>query len=211
VEVNVRSSKKVEISRPDVEGVREACRQFDQTEETKEAALKELFGIYPKNNTPWQVLLKVVAVNQLYATFIFYEALGNLAHYICDKKIDSELEVGSPEAVIKIASAPVGLKGEDRSTYSFATKYCSWHRPDKYAIYDGFVHRYLWDLHKQKSFSESLRKQANLLDYRRFISIVNDFQHSCGLESFTFKEIDKFLWQTEKDAEKAKRPRVSMV
>ncbi|HLU25087.1 MAG TPA: hypothetical protein VKZ58_05230 [Longimicrobiales bacterium] len=56
-------------------------------------------------------------------------------------RIDGLLRDGVPEAVERIASAQI--KGRPRRYYSFATKNCSWHYPELFAIYDRHVDRIL--------------------------------------------------------------------
>ena len=57
---------------PDVNRVAKACAEFIADSETKivEAALTDLFAQYPSNTNEAHVLLKVVALNELYSTQI---------------------------------------------------------------------------------------------------------------------------------------------
>jgi hypothetical protein len=115
-----------------------------------------------------------------------------LATHICEQKIDSDLQVGGPEAVQKISS--FNVKGEERNCYSFATKYCNWHNHDSYLIYDGRMDKYPWTLQKQKHFASSFNANSDLKNYAKFSEVMIAFRATYGLDSFTFKEIDKFLW-----------------
>ena len=81
--------------------------------------------------------------------------------------------------------------------YSFATKYCSHHYPNKYPIYDSFVDkllRYFRDADKFYDF-----KNTDLKDYNKFKTIYIEFRKFYGLEKYSFKDIDRYLWQAGKD------------
>jgi hypothetical protein len=143
------------------------------------------------------VLLKVVMLNATYSTMIraysteaptFYD----VARHIVSLKIDQALGEGDAGVVERIAV----LKTDDnreRRNYSFATKYCNWHRPNSYPIYDSRVDTYLWELNKKKSFY-IFHRQNLYYDYPKFKEIVMAFRTHFGLDDFNFKEIDKFLY-----------------
>ena len=176
---------------PSAEKVKAACEQFDRENEAAELALTELFQQYPDNTDLRHVLLKVVAVNSLYHTSVY--ALDTVARHIHAnaKEIDSALAAGSQQVVDKIAR--VTVQGKVHNFFSFATKYCSWHHPDKYPIYDTRVDSYLWSLQKQNAFAAAFI-HPHLWDYPKFHAIMVTFRDFHGLGSFTFKEIDKFLY-----------------
>ena len=188
------------MNTPTAERVRAACKEFDREELAIEQALKELFSQYSGNSDLSHVLLKVVALNTLYSTQIFAhsEKLPNVvdvARHIHKnaKKIDAALAVGSPEIVETIAWVSVPGK-KDRIFFSFATKYCSWHKPAAYPIYDSNVQRYLEFLQKQSDFAGDFNVSAPHWAYAEFREAMSDFRKHYRLDSFTFKEIDKFVW-----------------
>lgn len=176
---------------PDAKTVRSACERFDRENQLIEQTLSELFQQYPRNDDLRHVLLKIVAVNSLYHTCIY--ALDTVARHIHAHapEIDAALEAGSHEIVDKIAK--VRVQGKIHNFFSFATKYCSWHQPEKYPIYDSRVDQYLWTLQQQKAFAAAFH-HPHLWDYPKFHNIVVTFRDSHGLSEFTFKEIDKFLY-----------------
>lgn len=176
--------------------IEKACAQFDAENEVLEAALGELFRQFPRNADPAHVFLKVTALNALYGTQIpVYSAripsLLEVAHHIVGLTVDSALDRGSEELVGKIASVVVANKAV-RFNYSFATKYCSWQRPNMYPIFDSRVSEYLWNLRKQGYLGRFHRD--DLWDYAKLKKIVIEFRDKFGLEGFTFKQIDKFLY-----------------
>ena len=101
---------------PTADLVRTACREFDQENQLVEEALGELFRQYPSNNNLPHVLLKVVALNGLYAAQIL--AVEEVARHIHRQapEIDAALHAGSLVIVDKIAK--VAIKGKLRNNYS---------------------------------------------------------------------------------------------
>jgi len=164
-------------------------KQFEQGEYAIiDKAISKLFQTFPRNDRFEEVLLKVTALNGLYYTNIL--ATYEVAKRICELKIDSQLEQESPELVDIIA--PLSIRGKTRRNYSFASKYCSWHVPDAYPIYDSFVERLIWAYYRQDSFARF--KRSDLQSYPRYKEVVEAFRNHYRLTRFNFKELDKFLW-----------------
>jgi hypothetical protein len=187
------------VTTPTEELVRAACVEFDRQNSVIEEALTELFSQYPDNSVLRHVLLKVVALNSLYSTQIgvYCEAIPNIvdvARHIHQnfRAIDAGLGAHSPEVVDRIAMVIVSGK-KDRNYFSFATKYCSWHKLDWYPIWDSKVDRYLRCLQKQTGFAKEFDLNAHW-KYTAFRDVMSAFSERYGLASFSFKEIDKFLW-----------------
>jgi hypothetical protein len=196
---------------PNEENVSRACNQFDSDPLT-EKALKDLFTQYHRNDNHSQVLLKVVSLNRLYAAGILN--VYPVARHIHDhaQEIDSGLSVGSPEVVDIIAPVRMNATGKVLHFWAFATKYCSWHRPELYPIWDANVARYLRSL-KGSDFTQPEKwtdypqfadyggragdgrwRPDNWTHYREFVVLMSRFRDFYNLRSFMFKDIDKFLW-----------------
>lgn len=91
--------------------------------------------------------------------------------------------------------------------YAFASKYCSWHKPDKFPIMDSCAKKNLYyfivnnDIPLSVDSKESNRlKDAGFHEYELFWILCGDFkkfiQNKFPREKeYTFKEIDKLLWQ----------------
>jgi hypothetical protein len=185
------------IFNPTKEDIEDAGRWFDFEFSYCEGAMTELFQAFPRNENVHQVYMKAVALNALYSTQIpLYNpevpSLWEVADHIVSGKIDDLLDSGSPEAVSKVAAIDVEGK-HHRFNYSFATKYCSWHRPDVYPIFDSRVNEYLW--HLKKLGTIPIAKRNDLWDYPEFKKIVNEFRERFGLEGFSYKVTDKFLYR----------------
>jgi len=80
-----------------------------------------------------------------------------------------------------------------KSYLSFASKFCSWHNPMDYPIWDGNVRACLWAYKQQDEFATF--HNYDLWDYESFRSIMSAFQARYGLELLSSKEVDKFLWR----------------
>lgn len=186
---------------PNEELVRAACKEYEG--EIADLALSELFTQYPGNKSYSHVLLKVVTLNRLYSTSIY--AVYDAATHIHERaeKIDSALAAGSPEIVDTIAALTLSATGKKRHVYSFASKYCSWHRQDKYPIWDSRVRRYLSALRRQLKNTHDAGLLGSNPDlwtlYPEFVELITRLQRRYQLEAFSFKDIDKFLWKHGRD------------
>ena len=190
---------------PTSEGVRKACKEFDADEETKiaEAALIDLFGKYPTNTNEAHVLLKVVALYVFYSTRIPTRAqdspnVFDIAGCIPKLNVDQGFEESSLKIVNAISITQFPSKRRV-ARFSFATKYANWHRQDVYPMWDGRVQNYftcLRKLHRSDwdRFSDGFKLSLNDWGYPEFHGLMTRFRDHYGLRSFTFKEIDKFLW-----------------
>ena len=189
------------VIRPSVELVQKYISRFDNDQELTavEDVMSELFGKYPSNQKLRDILIKATALNSLYNTNIY--ATVKLAKHILNKNIDAKLRDGSPELVDEIAH--VEINGKLRNNYSFASKYCHWHQPEMYPIYDNYVDNLLWRYQKQDKFS--VFKQTELRQYKRYKQILEDFKSHYGLSKFRSKDLDKFLWGYGKDFVEDKR------
>ncbi len=174
--------------------VRAACNEFDENNSIVESALSNLFNQYPHNDNEAHVLLKVVALNRLYSTNIL--AVFDMARHIYSKahEIDSGLVKGAPEVAGVIATFTVPATGKPRISYSFASKYCSWHNQTAYPIWDSIVGKYLLSL-RRTDFARFLTARGPLWNYYpEFVELMTNFRNFYGLGEFSFKEIDKFIW-----------------
>ena len=115
------------------------------------------------------MLLKVVTLNHLYGTGIL--ATSKVAEHIYHLNIDSKIHNGQPEAVHLIAKVQLGK--QIRNNYSFATKYCAWHNPNGFPIYDNYVDQMLWGYAKQDHFEPF--KRLDLWNYGSFQKIILRF------------------------------------
>ncbi len=116
-------------------------------------------------------------------------------HYL-QENIDRRLNEGDLTLVEDLAR--ITINGKPFYFYSFASKYCSHHRPDIYPIYDNYVHKLLKCFRDRDGFYTF--KEAGLKNYQSYVAIIKAFQHFYDLNTFTIKNIDKYLWQLAKEA-----------
>ena len=160
----------------------------------QEDALNRLFFEYaPKNDNTEDILLKAAALNDFYSTNIL--DIYSVAKHIRQLKIDDYLAEGKPELVDKLRK--VVIDDKERNLYSFATKYCSHHKPDVYPIYDRYVDKVLRYLRNTYQFSNF--RNDELRDYKRFVEIIDDFKAFFGLNEYNYKKIDRYLWLVGKE------------
>lgn len=188
---------KHDLPSPTPDLVREGVRQFAEQGRVTEAALRKLLLAFPNNTETDEVLLKVIALNQIYSTNIF--AVQVVAEMIQAASIDAALQAGDPGVVhridrLKFTSA--AGKAVDKSIYSFATKYCALHQPRHYPIYDGLIATKLMEYSRRDQFARFT--YDDLRHYPTFKQIVLDFQAHYGLKEFTLRETDQFLWSLGK-------------
>ena len=120
---------------------------------------------------------------QIYDTY-------SVAVHIHKLDIDSALGRGDLSVVDRIAS--VSISGKPRKNVSFASKYCSWHRPESFPIYDSYVDEALWQFKRRYRFASFLRK--DLCNYQTFVRTLDLFKEKFGLSPLSRKELDQYLW-----------------
>lgn len=159
----------------------------------QERALDKLFmEICPMNACIEDVLIKCSALNDFYSTNIY--GIHTIARHILHLNIDKRLRQEDYSLVNDIAK--VEVNGKERVFYSFATKYCSHHFPEKYAIYDNYVEKVLVSVNKKEEFAKF--KKVDLKGYETYMSVIQRFRQHFGLTQFTIKQLDQYLWQLGK-------------
>lgn len=190
-------SARPDVPRPCCDEVAKYLTSWDQLENyaLQESALDKLFyRTYPDNKDIDDVLIKVSALNDFYSTNIF--SPFKVARHIVNLDIDKRLMAGDVTLVNDIAGVDMD-NGTVKNFYSFATKYCSHHKPLDFPIYDSYVDRllrYFRDVDGFYRFSND-----DLKDYVKFKNILLKFSRFYDLESYNLKDIDKYLWQLGKE------------
>lgn len=161
-------------------------------------ALTTLFREMPNNTDVGQVAVKVAALNGLYATGIL--AVVQMATHITELDIDARLARATTDAALIEDIARFEIGGKVRRNYSFATKYCSFHRPDLYPIYDTLVAGVLNTFLRQgDAFDTFIPGEHWNTDYAVWYRSITKFRTHYGLEAFSLREIDKYLWTLAKE------------
>lgn len=187
------------LPRPTVLLVEAECKAFDLENWLAEEALGQLRAQFPLNTDIRHVLLKVLVLNKLYGTMIPDIEVETVAKHIVGLGIDPLLAQGSLQAVTLITDCP-----NVRQYLSFASKFCSWHNPTAYPIYDGNVRECLSSYQKQDSFAQ-FRNKEDLYYYQKLFDAVLAFSSHYGLNSLTFKQLDKFMYRVGGQILKARK------
>lgn len=160
----------------------------------QENALNRLFfTLCPSNKDMSDILIKCSSLNDFYSTNIF--KVHNVAKHFLNQNIDERLAMGDLNLVMDLAN--IEINGKKFFFYSFATKYCSHHRPDNYPIYDSYVNKLLKYFRNRDGFMAF--KETNLKEYSSYYDIIQSFKSFYGLQAFSVKQIDKYLWQLGKE------------
>lgn len=186
----------ININKPTSKDVENYLNKWDSTENyvLQENALNRLFfELCASNDDISNVLIKCSALNDFYSTNIF--SVFAVAKHIVELDIDERLKAGDLFLVNDISH--VTINGRLKNFYSFASKYCSHHFPEKYAIYDSYVDKVLVYFNKVDEFSDFRRE--DLKDYEKFNKVLMDFRSFYGLDEYNLKDIDRYVWQLGKE------------
>jgi len=170
-----------------------------------EKALEKLIKKFPGHDNLDEVYLKVTAINSLYSTNIYdtYRMAYHIFTNVSD--IDKRLEDMDPQLIHDIAyghkiySTRKTSKEENPKIcfYSFATKYCSFHNPKKYAIYDTLIQDFLIKQYNQNiatQTKEEKKRYEDLREYKTFMQVLDEVKKYYKLDEVPLKEFDMYLW-----------------
>jgi len=180
---------------PTVKTVNEEIEEWDKLVgyPEQERALRKLFvELCPRNDSLEDILIKVSALNDFYSTNI-YKVL-DVAKVILELQIDSRLQKDVLDAKIVDDIDARVKQVTGRSVYSFASKYCSHHRPDLYPIYDSYVDLLLRYYRDEANDALFTFNDKDLKNYSGFCQAVEMFKKHYEITQFDAKSTDKFLW-----------------
>ena len=160
----------------------------------QENSLDKLFiELIPQNKDIRDILIKASTLNDFYSTNIY--SIFPVAKHILELNIDERLLNADISLVNDIAN--VEISGKHKFFYSFATKYCSHHKPTEFPIYDSFVENVLLYFSKKDKFLKI--KRADLKDYSFFKNALISFSCYYGIDNYNLKDLDRYLWQLGKE------------
>jgi hypothetical protein len=178
------------VPKPTIKEIKKTLKEWENLENyvLQESSLKKLFTkTYPLNKNIDDVLIKVCALNDFYSTNVF--SLFTVAKHIILLDIDKRLRQNDLSIVNRIAQ--IKMKGDkNRNFYSFASMYCSHHKPNEYPIYDSFAVKMI----TQKADKFHDFKKEDLKVYSKYKEIILKFREFYKLSNFDLKQIDKYLW-----------------
>ena len=196
-EVKPYLNKYVDINTPSQKEILKYLNKWDNliNYKAQEDALDKLFlNVYPKNEIMEDILVKVATLNDFYSTNIYNTF--NVAKNIFNLNIDERLDSCDVSLVNDIAKIKIE-EGNVKNFYSFATKYCSHHKPLDYPIYDSYVEKVLKYFRDEDKFFKF--KNEDLKNYKKFKEILIEFKKYYKLNEFNFKDIDRYLWLLGKE------------
>ena len=195
VRTNPSSNARHMLPPPSIDQVEYYLAQWEELEDYRlqEDALDRLFfNLCPENVDISAILLKVSVLNDFYSTNIY--KVFPVAKRILSLHIDERLQHGDGTLVDDIKK--VMISGQTKNFYSFATKYCSHHKPLDFPIYDSYVDEVLRYYRNMDGFSSFRNDELKI--YTRFKSILEEFRRFYHLEKYNLKKLDKYLWQLGK-------------
>ncbi len=198
------NENKKQLSKPSKEIVAKYVEKWNNNEMYVNLD-KILFDMCEKNqsNTDvYSVYIKCCVINATESTQVPNKDLYDIAKNITAvKDIDNRIKSGDLSVVIDIAECGIG-----KNLYSFAAKYCCAHNKNAFPKKDELVVNMLQELNEYK-FTKKVNKTAlnNYKNYEQFVNVINDFRNHFGLNEFSYKEIDQYLWQVGKTLKANKR------
>ena len=162
-----------------------------------EAALEMLFRgdtEFSRNTSLRHIIVKCAVLNDFYSTNI-YQVEPVARNIASIRDFDKRLERGDLSLVEEIAKAD----GVKNFNYSFATKYCSHHKPELFPIYDRYVADVLMFLRRKYPEIFKFKSRESLKDYGTFVEAIEAVRRNFGLDAYSYKDIDRYLWQLGKD------------
>lgn len=180
-------------NKPSTEQVAKYQKKWESSQKNeygpKEIRLTKLFtDRFPKNVRFTTVLFKAKELNELYKTRISDSHIELMAKHIVELDIDQRLANRDLALVNDIAD-----NEKTKRNYSFAAKYCSFHFPEDYPIYDSLVAEVLYHFYQEDRYSSYFSKD-DLKDYPTFHAVLMEFMKFYGLRDFSLREIDHYLW-----------------
>ena len=146
------------------------------------------FQINPTNTELQDVLLKVREIRD--EDLIGQEAEDAMVAHIVSLNIDANLQSKDHQIVMDIAS--LEFRGQPRFYYAFATRYCCYHHPEIYPIYDLLIEQFL-RLHYKRINGTAIEDQQ-LLEYTAFKILMEEYLNASHLPLSNYWELDKFIW-----------------
>ena len=146
------------------------------------------FQINPTNTNLQDVLLKVREIRD--TELIKQEAEDAMVDHIVSLNIDGDLQSMDQQIVMKIAN--LNFRGQPRFYYAFATRYCCYHHPEVYPIYDLLIEQFLRLYYKRTN--DTAIEDHQLLEYTSFKRLMEEYLKAFQLPLTSYWELDKFIW-----------------
>ena len=166
---------------------------------SQEAALNMIFlGSGALGFSQPELMVKCATLNDFYSTYIF-KIYYVVRHYLTVANLQARLSAGDVSLVDDLRNVPTPRSVKPIDFYSFATKFCSHHNPSAYPICDKLAVKALYEFRKRDKFANFTK--TSLTNYSNYIAAIDAFMAFYGLNNYTYKDVDKYLWQIGKELE----------
>jgi hypothetical protein len=169
---------------------KEAVDHAVEPNSNNEAILLNLFKeLIPKNSNRLEISPKVCTLNELSDAHIFN--IEDIVDHIWRSGVDAKLKDNDPNIVDTLSKVHCYTKqGLNKviNFYSFMSKYCSYHKPAAYPIYDDKVDKILRYFRDVDNFADF--KDSELKVYKSFKRIIDEFKDYYEFGKFyTYRQI----------------------
>lgn len=178
---------------PTKENVDMALKLYDMLPNWKTAdkVIRKYISDHKANKNIHYIAVKVALINDLYSARVL--APMGMAEHIkkkAEEGLDDLILKGNIKAVDIIENAKIYRK--KKRFLSFASKYCHFHNPDAYPMFDSYV---FTSISKINGREKRLNVQnSKLREYYVFYSAFMTLREKANLEKYSVNQIDKYLW-----------------
>ncbi len=163
--------------------------KFEDTFKNDDESIRMIIKKWPNNTEFEQVLAKMCVINSLYSAGVRKKQLCGIATYISKiSDLDKKINSGDMQAFYDISNTSEDLF----NVPVFASKFCHFHNPKKFPIYDKFSRKALAYINRIEKFS-GLFEERDIQDYRIYKEKI-DLYLKVLPTKYNYKKIDQFLW-----------------
>lgn len=174
---------KIKIKIPSEKEVNEWIeKKWTDIDRYQDEVIKNVFEQHPLNTDMNAVMIKVSLLKDYYSAPSRYVKTYEVAEGVVACNIDDKLKDGDGSVVNDIQKRT--------GQYVFATKYCHFHKPETFPIFDSKVEIALKYFKNNFGFDFTIKE---LRDYEKYKGICDRFIDEFELEK-NYKKIDEYLW-----------------
>lgn len=161
---------------------------------------------YLGNESLKSTLEKCKIINSCYHARVSNEHLSKLSEILNGNDIRKLIKDGEIKIVQKVAKISKEITG--KYYYCFITKYCSWHNPEAFPIFDNIVFRVLKLINIEHNFllyRKGTQLEPNGGDdknyYQNYVNVIkNSSKLFEACPDINFRNIDRYFWMKGKTA-----------
>ena len=164
-------------------------KKYEKIYSREDQVLQSVFKAYKGNDSLEAVIAKVCVLNTLYSTRVVKNQIIGLAEHIYSiPELDKKIKAGRIEAFYDISNTTNGIN----KVPVFASKYCHFHNPIQYPIFDSYSRLALVSINQEYRFAEVFSENS-ITDYKVYKERLDQFLGSLN-KKYDYKKIDEFLW-----------------